>query len=792
MPCETCQDLVVNRASGVPCAGCGKLGRGRPSKSQTTRVEVAASGGAAASPVDKRSALGVLLTDAGAPPQSLNTGKPNPKWLSWALLKINELLMAAALGLQELPEGVKGSTLTSFKDLLIAQAENAGYDPERLQDTRTDEEMALAACNRLLDDPENRWAVTDAEWLAMRGQMVKANKMSLEALGGSNTDEGLERELKLYELAKKKWIERIDQTLEIRRWAREPFPGGFGGDYRCYAAVHSIRFMIYVGRSSIGADSSIFRIGKHHVEFAIALWLARNNLAYFDHRWTDVTDPEQTLNPGPYDGVMGVMPPGHGKTALAAHAITLIIDQNPREKWIFGHAQAPKAEENLAYVVSNFDPSTANGRRNISLFNPPRIAKKNSDTLDLEDRSSETKKASTIRAHGIISKISGSDADGIWFDDPCDQELAEQETTRKRVADRMNGTWRTRKRGQKTFEIITTTLWHHDDPNSQWLKLIDDNKINYLLVKRQCGGPEQKFAPLWPEEYPASRLKQIYAQMRNPRLYAAAYQSDPRPEELRKIKRLAYYLPGDPRHRRFMETALFHLTLDPTATNREKSDKAAFLYAGIGDIVDEAAGGAREYTRRLRICAGREFHANQTEGVNEVVLFAAQHTTHYIHTEVRSGFNATAEMFEARGLDVITHDPKNRKKELRLMDVATMIDDSLREKGFPGAVVEFPGKLLEDGSIGPDPDSPLAWLERQLLDFGVTAEDHGVDALTQLCKYLGDQLDVGEAPMTKAAQAATRGGDSRLDRMYRMFGHPEESRRTVEQEESAWLAGVVE
>lgn len=778
MPCEVCQDLVINRASGVPCAGCGKLGRGRPSKSQTTRVEVAASGGAAASPVE-----------IDEPPQTTEDGRTNAEWLSWAFQRLSKLTMKVADGKAEMP---KGYNLAQALAVLERAAENAGHDPRRLQDARTDAQLAVSGVNKLLDSSDEAWAVRDEEWLAMRKQMDFADATSKETLGGSNTDEGLERELKLRELAKKKWVERIDRILELRKRAREPFPGGFGGDYRCYAAVHAIRFMIYVGRSSIGADSSIFRIGKHHVDFSIALWLARNNLQYHDHQWTDVTDPEQTQSPAPYDGVMGVMPPGHGKTALAAHAITLIIDQNPREKWIFGHAQAPKAEENLAYVASNFDPATANGRRNISLFNPPVIAKKNSDTMDLEDRSAETKKASTIRAHGITSKISGSDADGIWFDDPCDQELAEQETTRKRVADRMNGTWRTRKRGKKAFEIITTTLWHHDDPNSQWLDLITKGKINYLLVKRECGGPEQKFAPLWPEEYPASRLKTIYAQMRNPRLYAAAYQSDPRPEELRKIKRLAYYLPGDPRHRRFMETALFHLTLDPTATNREKSDKAAFLYAGIGDIVDEAAGGAREYTRRLRICAGREFHANQTEGVNEVVLFASSHTTHYIHTEVRSGFNATAEMFEARGLDVITHDPKNRKKELRLMDVATMIDDSLREKGFPGAVVEFPGKVMEDKSIGPDPDSPLAWLERQLLDFGVTAEDHGVDALTQLCKYLGDQLDVGEAPMTKAAQVATRGGDSRLDRMYRMFGKPEESRRTVEQEESAWLAGVME
>lgn len=751
MPCEVCHDEVSNRAPGIPCAGCGKLGRGRPKKSlQTTRVEVAASGGAAASPVE--SPMDVLFTAAGAPGRNNEDGSRNPDWFRWAFKQVNDLNVAVALGIKEMP---KGYNLAQALALLEAEARVSGYDPKHLQDVRTEAEKIADAWREVSAHPESVFEVVDDTLAAMEAQMNAADKLGLQLLGGSNTDEGLERELKLHELAKKKWAERLSRVRKLRHRAREPFPGGFGGDYRCYAAVHAIRFMIYVGRSSIGADSSIFRIGKHHVEFSIALWLARNNLQYHDHQWVDVTDPEQTQSPAPYDGVMGVMPPGHGKTALAAHAITLIIDQNPREKWIFGHAQAPKAEENLAYVGSNFDPNTANGRRNISLFGPPVIAKKNSDTLDLEDRSSETRKASTIRAHGITSKISGSDADGIWFDDPCDQELAEQETTRKRVADRMNGTWRTRKRGKKAFEIITTTLWHHDDPNSQWMDLITKGKINYLLVKRECGGPDQKFAPLWPDEYPASRLKQIYAQMRNHRLYAAAYQSNPQPEELRRIKRLAYYLPGSDEHTQFVRDAVFHLSLDPSATNNEKSDKASFVYAGVGDI-KSVKDGVHSYERRMRVCDAMQFRANQTEGVDTVCAYAETHSTHYCHVETRSGFNATAEMLEARGIDVIRHDPKNQKKLLRLEHVAVMLDDSNRARGFPGAVVEFPGMLMEDGTIGPDPESDIAWLAKQILDAGVAVEDHGLDATTQLCKYLGPELGVGEGSVTIQAQEANR------------------------------------
>lgn len=772
MPCDFCHDQQL--PNGAPPCACGRRSRGRPKKvHQTTRVEGGASGGAPPSPVD--SPMDALFTTHGAPGRCNADGSRNPDWFRWAFKQVNDLNVAVALGIKEMP---KGYNLAQALALLEAEAQVSGYDPKHLQDVRTEAEKVSDAWREVANSPESVFEIVDETLEAMETQMNAADNLGLQLLGGSNTDEGLERELKRYELAKKKWAERLSRVRKLRHRAREPFPGGFGGDYRCYAAVHAVRFMIYVGRSSIGADSTIFRVGKHHVEFSIDLWSARNGLRYWDHEWMPVQ----------YDGVMGVMPPGHGKTALAAHAITLIIDQNPREKWIFGHAQAPKAEENLAYVGSNFDPATANGRRNISLFNPPRIAKKNSDTLDLEDRSSETKKASTIRAHGITSKISGSDADGIWFDDPCDQELAEQETTRKRVFDRMNGTWRARKRGEKAFEIITTTLWHHDDPNCRWLKLIADNKINFLAIVRKCGGPEQNFAPLWPEVYPASRLKLKYAEMRNPRLYAAAYQSDPQPDELRRIKRLAYYLPGAPEHQRFLSAAVFHLSLDPSATNSEKSDEASFVYAGEGDLVIERDGGL-VYERRMRVLDARQFKANQSQGVGVVCDYAAFHPTHYLHAETRSGFNATAEMLEARGVDVIRHDPKNKNKMLRLEHVAVMLDDALRDKGFPGAAVEFPGKLMEDGkTVGPDPESELAWLEEQVLNAGVAVKDHGLDGLTQLCKWVGPSLGVGEGAVTAALQEPRRAGiDPRMER--EMAQYAKKDYRSAAEEDVAYWNG---
>jgi hypothetical protein len=722
-------------------------------------------------------ALSLLATDplllaAGAPARAHPDGSPNIDYYRWAYKAINDLSVKVALGIMPMPDKYN---LAQAKDLIESEVKNLWrIDPKHLADVRTPTEKLADAMRALLDSPESAWERLDNEIEAMEKQMDVADGHAREILGGVGTDEALERRT----LAKKKWKQRFSRISRLRQRAKNPVPPGTHAiDYKPVAAVHTLRFMAYVGRSSIGADSSIFQFGRHHVKMAIAIYMARNKIQYHEYQWhsTDI------------QGVMLVCPPGHGKSALVSHDWVLEFDKNPRLKGLIGHAQAGEAEKNLAYIGSYFVPDTANGRRNISLFNPPPLRTLKQDTMDFEDRAGERKRQPTLKAHGITAKVSGSDADFIWFDDPCDQELAEQETTRNRVYDRMNGTWRTRKRGKKTFEIITTTLWHHDDPNSRYLQLIKDNKIKFLASVQKCGGPDDQFKPLWADQYPTSKLRGIYAEMRNPRLYAAAYQSNPQPAELRKIKRLAYYLPGTPQHARFLESAVLHVSLDPTATNREKSDKASFVYAGINDIVTQNADGSQSYERRLRILDGRNFHANQTEGVNEVCEFAANHNTHYIHVEVRSGFNATAEMFEARGMDVIMHDPKNRKKELRLGDVAPMLDDTLKERGFPGAAVEFPGKLLPDGTVGPDPESPLSWLEQQVLDFGVTAEDHGVDALTQLCKHLGPELGVGEGAATVQAQIVERRGDPRLERMYRLFG--EKRSMTAAEEEERWMAG---
>lgn len=698
--------------------------------------------------------VGVAAGDE--PAMLLPDGKRNPEHLRWAIRTINKLNMDVARGICEMP---RGYNLAQAKELIEAEAKLNGYDPKHLMDVRTDAQIFADSTEELLRTPDDIFASADSFLDQIEKQMDEADKHCRALIGTSSGEARTvieERAIdRRHEAAKKAWRGRIRKLKTLRSRARLPFPPGHANrDSHAIRAAHVLRFMVYTGRSSKSGKPDIFKIGFHHAKMAVAIYEAKNKIRFHDYQFMQTET----------DSVLLICPPGHSKTTIAAHWVVLEIDHNPATMGLIGHAQSGVAEQDLAYVVSYFDRDHAQARRNRSLFpKVPEIRKSNTDTFDLHDIGDEKKRQPTIKAYGMTGKISGVDALWIWFDDPCDQELAEQETVRKRVFDRMNATWRARKRGD-AFEITTTTLWHHDDPNMKRYIMARDRKIKNLRVSRQfCGGPDDNFKQLW-DEIPPSTLRRIYSEWRNPRLYAAAYQSDPQPDSLRKIKRLAYYDPTAADHREFMQACLFHISLDPTATNREKSDHASFVYAGCGDIKVKSTEGSTQFQRRLRFIDGREFHANQTEGVEEVCAYAEANPTHYVHAEIVSAFEATREMFEAKGLDIIPHRPEgNKNKTIRLGHIAPMLDDSLFDKGFPHAVVEFPGKVLPDGSIGPDPESPLAWLEDQILNFGVAKGDHGVDALVYLCKYLGPELSVGTGAVTEILREQRREGtDERI------------------------------
>jgi hypothetical protein len=706
------------------------------------------------------------------PPPYIEAGEISVAWVRWAYRNVAKLLMDVAMGVRESP---KGFNPAQWRDFLDSMSKNKGWDPKNLQDTRTDAQINRDWAETLLKTPEEIFSAPDSFLDEAEKQMDVADEEVGELVGAAGTiaaaNAEIAREVLRNTDAKKKWLDRIKRVKRLRDRARNPIPANsFVSTHLTIS--HPLRYMIYVSRPG-GSTNQCYQIGRHHAMMALALYSLDKGKKYQDGVWRDY----------PATGALLVCPPGHGKTSILICCAALWLSMNPRLRIILLHAQAEQSEKNLAFLCTFFQPAEMAGRRNLSLFPGNRIIQQNASTMRLYVK--DKQRQASVVACGVNAKENGSDADILMGDDICDQQIAEQDAERNRVFDRLNGTWRRRLRDGKTREILTTTLWHHDDPHCRIIRLAREGKIKYLLCVQECGGPDNNFKPLWASAYPASKLRSIYNEMRNPRLYAAAYQSNPMPEEQRPIRRLAYYDPSTESHAGFMQSAVFHVSLDPAATANDKSDHASFIYAGIGDV-RSVRDGVHSYVRRLRIVDAERIKAKQTDAVSAVCHFAEGHSVHYVHGEVVAGFAALRELFEARGLDMIVHKPHNRSKGLRLKDVATMLDDSLTDRGLSPAVVEFPGKE-ENGKIVRDPDSPLAWLEKQILEFGVAAEDDGLDAVTQLCKHLGSDLGVGQGEVTQIVQRAAA-EESRVARMLRQIEEEEgNNKRSAHEEETGWL-----
>lgn len=531
--------------------------------------------------------------------------------------------------------------------------------------------------------------------------------------------------------------------------------------------------MIYVGRSSIssgfsdGPAATVFNIGRHHAKMVVDLWMAETSTYIGMPLGSDAKEdfPKAKIIMGvtECEGAIIVFPPGHGKTEVGAHWCARRISDNPYEQgWVI-HAQEALAAQSLAYVASMFEMSSPAGRRNRALYPniPTKFRKKNSKMfwLDLPNRT----KQPTMSASGVRSKRSGADASFVWFDDPVDQREAEQDKERDRTYALINGTWLTRLRGKQSkgatrgiFHFTTTTLWHPDDANCRRIELARQKKLRILVSRQGTGGPRSfpKFEAVWPEMYPASKIEKIYEAMKNPTLFSAAYMSNPVAESLKIIRQLRFYDPASTDHVRFLKSCTNYLSLDPSATNRPGSDKVGIVHAGMGEFSWEevSADGVPVYRceNRLRIVDANQIHATQSELVEYTCGYSLIKQVDHVIVETRSGFVAVAEMFEnMHGIKPIRRDPGNKSKDVRLRAAAPALEDGNADDGIR-AVVEFPGKRDEAGNIVPD--ERFDWLYRQILDFGFAAEDHCVDALTQLVNYLAPELSVGKGVVSRIMQ----------------------------------------
>lgn len=764
------------------------MSRGKRSNTDGGEPGQGAAGmGAPPSPPPVGLDVGLPPDPADPAPPKLADGRPNLAYLQWKYRRLSALMMAVIQGEAKMPFGLN---LAQVKDLFDAEAKHVyKVEPKHLMDVRSDAQVQEDAVNRLIEAPDSIFDWPAERLARMKEEMDKSDKHCCEELHTASSEARRFDGLTPAERAEKKrrWSDLLAGVIQAQTRARSPVPQGtFNGDAHGIRASHPLRFMVYTGTSGMTDrenPTAVFRIGRHHARMAVQQYLCDHDLEFIGGEV--VTCPR-------WKGVKHICPPGHSKTTFATHVIVLRIDQNTRMKWLFGHAQAKKAEQNLAYAATYFDPEEATGRRNRALFPElPPIEKRNSSILKLKQK--EPQSQPTIAAFGITAKIAGYDADGVWQDDAVDFETRDQEAERERTHDRINSQWRARLRGKQAKEIDTATLWHHQDSNCKDLKAIRDGKLRMKVSLQKCGGPDHKppFEALWPEVIPSSEVKAKFMEWGNPRLFAATYESNPMPDSSYKVKGLAYFDPDTDEHRAFLASgaASFWVSVDPTASEDEKADEAMFVWAAKGDVVT-VEDGQRTYTPRLRILGCKAFHADQVQLTTELMAFCEFHEVHNILFETRSGFRAAADIWENEmGLEPCRIDPGNRPKALRLGDVAPMLDASNIAKGLPSPVVEFMGQVNADGSLGPHED--LEDLVKQILDFGSHPKDHGVDAVTQLCKWLGPELGVGVGGITRKIQQTVRAcADSRLEKIFQEMeaGSPGD---TSDQDDYRWAMNAL-
>jgi len=684
----------------------------------------------------------------------------------------------------------------------------AGIDPKSVSIIETEAERLERAVIGMMDMPESVTEVMDDLLRVSEEQMDNADQFAEDEIERLTlkfnvkplTDDDADRIRKEIEKQHgriergKAWRRRIQRLRRLRDRARKEVPRSemsrvnalYGWEKIRYQAAielaHPLRFMVYVGRSNItkrGKDTaSLFQIAAHHARMATCIWKGKN--------WVYMTADGPQYGIVPFEGAIIICPPAHGKSEFINHCSLLWIDQDPREQMAIVHRSDTVASEMLRYAKSAFTTNTPVGRRNRALFpDLPEINAKDNSAISMRLNIGDTLRSATIVSNGVKNKRSGINVSKMLFDDITDPVDVNQKSERDNVKRLVDSTWMTRLRGRTCdrFWVWVNTIWHDEDAASKYLAMARKKKLNVSVLVMACGGPDKNFEPLWPEMYSRDAMRKAY--QKDPHTYEAAYMSKPHSQEASIIRRLAYYA-IEPRpdateaekmvfhveHNRFFGGSVHHVSVDPSATNREKSDRAGMVYAAMGDMVrDETINGSivTKHYARLRIIEARRERANQSEIVEYVAATALLKPVDYVHVETVGGFHATADLLESEyNIDVVRHQPGNKNKEIRLRRVASAIDNS-RPTDAP-AVVEFPGrwKETEKGWVLV-PTEDVQWVVDELLRFGSAPTDDGVDAITQLVHHL---IGAGDLPMgTGAASESVRSalkksGDPRIAKFY--------------------------
>lgn len=726
-------------------------------------------------------------------PELFVDGRVNPGFFQFGYAKLIALTFNEISTGQRIPFNAESVML-----MLDRMAKSYGLDPKNLKDQRTPEQIVSESIDRLITTPAEIWELVDDEIAAVEKAMNDADTLTLDFIESER--KRAERE----EPEKKLWRSRLERIQRLRLRARQPTPPYAGADNAnpltrpFLEASWPLRMMAYCGRSNMSElldgdpAKSVYRFGYHHAKMAGDFWVARREVAFEVPHDKDTLKVEVCIGAASCNGCILVCPFGHGKSDMGRFLTASWFVENPYTQAGINHAVADKAWENLKYLSALFSKSTPVGRRCVSLFG---LESETSSQKEFRLKMPDRLKSPSAWAAGVDSGVLGGNTNFQWWDDPVPMSDRDQEGDRKKRFQRLTGQWLSRMRGSKKwFLLITATLWHNDDAVAALIKLVKQGKANYVFSRQKCGGPHTvpKFEPLWEEMYPASELRKRFDQMRNPSLYAAAYESNPLAEERRIVKKLRLFDPSTEEHATFLQNSIKYMSLDPAATRGERSDLAGVLYAGLGTVrTEKDSDGRPVYSdeKRLRLIECDSIPATQSDLVQHVVNICQFKAVDYVLVETRSGFHGTADMFENyHGIDVIRLDPKNKNKEERLRAAAPAIENANADLGVY-AVVEFPGIKRADGSLKLDPR--FEQLAEEILDFGVCSTDHSLDACVNLTNFLMPDLGIGTGGIVSRTvlESSRRAADPALVKLLAGWEKKKENKNRIEDEEHQWLRG---
>lgn len=696
--------------------------------------------------------------------------------------------------------------------VLETYAKLCGVDPKKVGDTRDPGDKALDAATQVIslgggemlglledeldaiEEGMERCRTLGPKEIEALNQMARGASRG-RILGGHDPNAEQDADPKAWAEAADRWIDCLRRIRFLRRLAKDPDLNGIAGWTPVVAkGTHLLRFMLYVGRSDMPADSpagKVFKIGRPQVKMSMALHLSREGYAMIDGVGLlapgDRNPISNTIFPGlKYDGVVIIAPPRHGKSDILKHRRVMRLNTDPTRQSAYLTASDDMGDIMLKAVKQYFLKNTAQGRRNLSLY-PMELADYDNNANSLRIRCDNPPRQPQLIGHGIYTKRQGINLDELDVDDPVNSDDRTSPTERERRKTAFRGTWLTRLQGEHPFVVYAGYPHHHDDLLWETKKRAEmgartagaQGTIMWVCCQ-PVGGPNTnpKFKPIWPEMYDAKWLEAKFRSMNDPVMWSANYMGQPITESERLVQKLRLYDSESEEHQEFLQSSLFYVGADPAAKGDGTGDPAGLVIGAEGDCVtyhDGPMGRIGRAETQLRIVFEDEFQATQNELNNHLLNLGAANgriAMAYIEEVTGLGSAMVEVLRDIHGVSAIEGVPLGRGggkgsagKGTRLKAIAGLLENSSPD--LPARVL-FPGVWKVDPETGERSlvlHPSMERLANYILNFAVTSGHHSLDALTMLVRKRMPYLTQGEGQFSAEAKQV-RQGDERINRMF--------------------------